>query len=135
MKFLSNKCVLLLTNAIASTSGLRFNIKGLDSCPIERDEAYRCLANTPGITSTQIPSCLSCLFQEMNVDGSATFNEYCNEFRNPVFCDNVEDCVAENCLESCIPQVTDAYECILEDLAAETGCVTCTLDEFVLKVE
>ena len=104
------------------------------ACPNERDEAYECLANTPNITSGQIPMCLSCLFTEMDVDGT-TWNEYCDRFQNPEFCGDIEDCVVENCVELCIPLVSYANECILKNFTAETGCDVCTVDEFVLKVE
>ena len=135
MKLSSNKCILYATTTILSTSALRWNTERVVPCPNERDEAYECLANTPSITSEQIPICLSCLYTEMNVDGTATFNEYCDRYQNPEFCGDIEDCVVENCVELCIPLVSYANECILKNFTAETGCDVCTVDEFVLKVE
>ena len=131
----TNVCnMMLLANAMMSTSVLRSEIqKDLNFCPTERDDAYTCLANDPDMPSSEIPNCLSCLFQVMKKDG-VNAESSCDEVQDSGFCAHVAMCILENCAPSCTMFVASAYDCTFKYIKSETECEVCPFENFVSAV-
>ena len=119
-----------LANAMVSTSALRSKIPDLEFCQTERDDAYSCLANTPGMTYSEIPTCLSCIFHVMKKDKMNTESS-CDEVQDSGYCAHVAMCVLENCVPSCTTHVAAAYDCTFQYMKSETGCDVCPFENFV----
>ncbi|KAL7477440.1 hypothetical protein ACHAW6_003244 [Cyclotella cf. meneghiniana] len=105
-------------------------------CTEQCASAYDCLASTLGITEhekinvsctdadVETPKCLSCfpLYMEK---GLMTAKKSCEEVQNTTFCDDVMQCIVDNCVSSCLTYVAAAYDCVLRDIKDETGCDIC----------
>ena len=70
----------------------------------------------------------------MGIDG-LVFTTSCEDAQESTFCHDIVQCVIANCVEPCIWDVAEAYDCILEDATLETGCDVCPLaKDFMLAI-